>query len=194
MYYILCTIDYIHYTSIITQRQGWAQAFSCASIERCRALSGSVYMPLITKTRFGGVCVTGGSVDDRNLALSHIYIYTYKGIIPPEFLNFWHICITQYIYIYIHILFLEFRHIKSCRISIINSRMLSGIHVVGFWDRSILPFSPNIIYFIPWGSATAQKSRTNASRNYMGGYQNYGPLLGPLNTRCRIIIGPQKGP
>ena len=23
---------------------------------------------------------------------------------------------------------------------------------------------------------------------YMGGYQNYGPLLGPLNTRCRIIL------
>ena len=29
---------------------------------------------------------------------------------------------------------------------------------------------------------------------YMGGCQNYGPLLGPLNTRCRIIIGPKKGP
>ena len=29
---------------------------------------------------------------------------------------------------------------------------------------------------------------------YVGGYQNYGPLLGPLNTRCRIIIGPKKGP
>ena len=28
----------------------------------------------------------------------------------------------------------------------------------------------------------------------MGGYQNYGPLLGPLNIRCRIIIGPKKGP
>ena len=27
----------------------------------------------------------------------------------------------------------------------------------------------------------------------MGGYQNYGPLLGPLNTRCRIIIRTQKG-
>ena len=22
----------------------------------------------------------------------------------------------------------------------------------------------------------------------MGGYQNYGPLLGPLNTRCRTIL------
>ena len=26
----------------------------------------------------------------------------------------------------------------------------------------------------------------------MGGYQNYGPLLSPLNTRCLITIGPQK--
>ena len=27
----------------------------------------------------------------------------------------------------------------------------------------------------------------------MGGNQNYGPLLGTLNIRCRIIIGIQKG-
>ena len=26
----------------------------------------------------------------------------------------------------------------------------------------------------------------------MGGYQNYGPFLGTLNSRCRIIIGTQK--
>ena len=29
---------------------------------------------------------------------------------------------------------------------------------------------------------------------YMGSYQNDGPLLGPLNTRCRRILGPKKGP
>ena len=28
---------------------------------------------------------------------------------------------------------------------------------------------------------------------YMGGCQNYGPLLGPLKTRCRIILSTQKG-
>ena len=28
---------------------------------------------------------------------------------------------------------------------------------------------------------------------YMGGCQNYGPLLGPLNTRCHIILETQKG-
>ena len=27
----------------------------------------------------------------------------------------------------------------------------------------------------------------------MGGYQNYGPFLGPLNTKCRIILRTQKG-
>ena len=27
----------------------------------------------------------------------------------------------------------------------------------------------------------------------LGGCQNYGPLLGPLNTRCRIILRTQKG-
>ena len=28
---------------------------------------------------------------------------------------------------------------------------------------------------------------------YMGGCQNHGPVLGTLNTRCRIIVGIQKG-
>ena len=28
----------------------------------------------------------------------------------------------------------------------------------------------------------------------MGGCQNYGPFLGTLNMRCRIVIGIQKGP
>ena len=28
---------------------------------------------------------------------------------------------------------------------------------------------------------------------HMGGCQNYGPFLGTLNIRCRIIIGIQKG-
>ena len=28
---------------------------------------------------------------------------------------------------------------------------------------------------------------------YMGGCQNYGPFLGTLNIRCRIMIGTQKG-
>ena len=27
----------------------------------------------------------------------------------------------------------------------------------------------------------------------MGGCQNYGPFLGTLNIRCRIVIGTQKG-
>ena len=28
---------------------------------------------------------------------------------------------------------------------------------------------------------------------YVGSCQNYGPFLGTLNSRCRIIIGAQKG-
>ena len=30
-------------------------------------------------------------------------------------------------------------------------------------------------------------------RVHLGGCQNYGPFLGTLNIRCRIIIGTQKG-
>ena len=33
----------------------------------------------------------------------------------------------------------------------------------------------------------------NWDYEYMGGCQNYGPFLGTLNIRCRIIIGIQKG-
>ena len=29
--------------------------------------------------------------------------------------------------------------------------------------------------------------------DYIGGCQNYGPFLGTLNIRCRILIGIQKG-
>ena len=32
-----------------------------------------------------------------------------------------------------------------------------------------------------------------ARKGFMGGCQNYGPFLGTLNIRCRIIIGTQKG-
>ena len=28
---------------------------------------------------------------------------------------------------------------------------------------------------------------------HLGGCQNWGPLLGTLNNRCRIIVGTQKG-
>ena len=30
-------------------------------------------------------------------------------------------------------------------------------------------------------------------RTHMDGCQNYGPFLGTLNNRCRIILGTQKG-
>ena len=36
-------------------------------------------------------------------------------------------------------------------------------------------------------------ARTTGLYRYLGGCQNYGPFLGTLNIRCRIIIGTQKG-
>ena len=35
-------------------------------------------------------------------------------------------------------------------------------------------------------------SFSTSERTYMGGCQNYGPFLGTLNIRCRIMIGIQK--
>ena len=32
-----------------------------------------------------------------------------------------------------------------------------------------------------------------AEQNHMDGCQNYGPILDPINTRCRILLSNQKG-
>ena len=37
------------------------------------------------------------------------------------------------------------------------------------------------------------RSNMRTNTPYMGGCQNYGPFLGTLHIRCRIIIGAQKG-
>ena len=42
-----------------------------------------------------------------------------------------------------------------------------------------------------WG--IMEKKMETTIMGYMAGCQNYGPFLGTLNTRCRIIIGTQKG-
>ena len=42
------------------------------------------------------------------------------------------------------------------------------------------------------GSPSTQPAR-GLRRRHMGGCQNYGPLLGPLNTRCRSVLRTQKG-
>ena len=38
-----------------------------------------------------------------------------------------------------------------------------------------------------------EKKMETTIMSYMGGCQKYGPFLGPVNIRCRIIIGIQKG-
>ena len=35
--------------------------------------------------------------------------------------------------------------------------------------------------------------RVQVPNNQVGGCQNYGPFLGTLHIRCRIILGTQKG-
>ena len=45
------------------------------------------------------------------------------------------------------------------------------------------------------GVAPTRRKQSNCNQvvTYMGGCQNYGPFLGTLNIRGRIIIGTQKG-
>ena len=38
-----------------------------------------------------------------------------------------------------------------------------------------------------------EKNMETTIKGYMGGCENYGPFLGTLNIRCRIIIGIQIG-
>ena len=40
---------------------------------------------------------------------------------------------------------------------------------------------------------TAGLNLGQGAPNYVGGGQNYGPFVGTLSIRCRIIIGIQKG-
>ena len=37
------------------------------------------------------------------------------------------------------------------------------------------------------------KTTQDPMKNHMGGCQNYGPFLGTLNNRCRIILRTQEG-
>ena len=41
--------------------------------------------------------------------------------------------------------------------------------------------------------AKSEDKGKEAKQKHVGGCQNYGPFLGTLNNRCRIIIGAQKG-
>ena len=43
------------------------------------------------------------------------------------------------------------------------------------------------------GVKALMQKNINDELQYMGGCQNYGPLLGPLNTRCRSILRTQRG-
>ncbi len=45
-----------------------------------------------------------------------------------------------------------------------------------------------------WAAAKTEGAAEGYFRELMGGCQNnYGPFLGTLNSRCRIIVGIQKG-
>ena len=57
----------------------------------------------------------------------------------------------------------------------------------------------NLGFFCPEANCHSKSqpqipSRSTDVYTHMGVCQNYGPLLGPLNIRCRIIIGSTKGP
>ena len=41
--------------------------------------------------------------------------------------------------------------------------------------------------------AARRRGAEDVDTHLVGGCQNYGPFLGTLNIRCRIIIGTQKG-
>ena len=43
------------------------------------------------------------------------------------------------------------------------------------------------------GHIASMAGMTESLTTHMDGCENYGPLLGPLNARCRIILRTQKG-
>ena len=51
-----------------------------------------------------------------------------------------------------------------------------------------------IFFVLYWGyMGRMEKNMETIILGYMGGCQNYGPFLGTLNMRCRIVIMIQKG-
>ena len=72
---------------------------------------------------------------------------------------------------------------------------VTGFKVSGFHDVAVWSNSLGLVRFDQVGSSRVVTPRVQVSNNHMGGCQNYGPFLGTLNNRCRIIIiiGTQKG-
>ena len=66
------------------------------------------------------------------------------------------------------------------------SRELLSRFEVYFWEL------PNLSGLREFTSFLSKPESLSSTRLHMGGCQNYGPLLGTLNTRCHIIIGIQK--
>ena len=54
-------------------------------------------------------------------------------------------------------------------------------------DGLLGPNSIRVVYMDPLGQQSTKLL------THVGGSQNYGPFLGTLNNKCRIIIGTQKG-
>ena len=67
----------------------------------------------------------------------------------------------------------------------------------GPWSRvplAVWSTKPSITWVHPNSSSTPEvKGKMLQVHLQMGGCQNYGPLLGPLDTRCSIILRTQKG-
>ena len=77
--------------------------------------------------------------------------------------------------------------------TITYSDILYKVYYDLLWQTAKCYDIPYIVYYnMLWHSITYYSKLQN-TRHDMGGGQNYGPILGPLNTRCRIILRNPKG-
>ena len=110
-------------------------------------------------------------------ALAHWQVYAHVYIYKISMRICIYVC-TDVLYIYIHVYTYIYRHLY------ISIRELLG-YASWDWGRSRDPTSPPSS--VP-GTSFSSLGLSRPQVSDMGGCQNHGPLLGPLNTRCRIII------
>ena len=79
-----------------------------------------------------------------------------------------------------------------CLWSLMNTRKTVLPSVQESWSQSEKAFSTGAPVKLPFGFRMNHETGFLVGGCYMGGCQNYGPFLGNLNIRCRIITGIQK--
>ena len=100
----------------------------------------------------------------------------------------------RYLGVYVHVLRWSFCFQELFQ----QYKVHTAYHICNLYTRYYILYNP-ASFCTEWIKSSTPVAAFSKERLrervavHMGGCQNYGPLLDTLNTRCRIIIGTQKG-